>query len=492
MPAGDATGPSRGIAARPVLVSQVAVAVFVAIKLYIAVASPPIGDEAYYWMWGQKLAWSYFDHPPLHAWLLRLMDVLFGWNLFSLRVLTWVTFAGTLGIFWLWCRRLKPDDPAAWFWPTVAIYLASPMFLWTGSISFHDHLLTFLCLVSGSLFLVFAERWEATGRGFGWLYGGAAALGLATLTKYNGALLGIGIAVFFATRRELRPLWRSPHLYLAALLSVALQAPVFWWNLTEGFASYKFHLGERWGGSMLSFKPLSFLTFVILTIGVVGPFLIPAIVRFVRRTVEDPFATRARQLALSVLAVSSAVMAVLSFMIPVFFYWNIVAFTLAMPLVAGWMKWRPLAYAHYLCGIVVALAYCWHATIDPAGDWTIKSTFGWPQVAERVRELEKANPVGFVAATRYTTAAQLGFAMRDPDVVALAARHDQYDFWFDRGAHDGQDALIVTDDRLGLDEVSAQFDSITPLDIVEITQFGRLVYRVQLFLGHRFRPTTAS
>src|SRR6185436_8395193 len=125
-----------------------------------------------------------------------------------------------------------------------------------------------------------------------------------------------------------------------------------------------------------------------------------------------------RQLALSVLVVSTAVMAVLSFMIPIFFYWNIIAFILVMPLIACWMRWRVLAYGHYGLGAIVALAYCWHATIDPAGDWTMQSTFGWPQVAERIRALEQTHDVGFVAATRYTTAAQLGFAMHDPDVVA--------------------------------------------------------------------------
>ena len=56
--------------------------------------------------------------------------------------------------------------------------------------------------------------------------------------------------IFMAVRRESRPLYRSPHLYLAALLSVAIQAPVFYWNLTEGLASYKFHLSERWGGNI--------------------------------------------------------------------------------------------------------------------------------------------------------------------------------------------------------------------------------------------------
>ena len=58
--------------ARPFVAAQVTVAILIALKLYFDIVTPPIGDEAYYWMWGQKLDWSYFDHPPLHAWLLRL------------------------------------------------------------------------------------------------------------------------------------------------------------------------------------------------------------------------------------------------------------------------------------------------------------------------------------------------------------------------------------------------------------------------------------
>ena len=30
-------------------------------------------DEAYYWLWSEHLAASYFDHPPLIAWLLWLI-----------------------------------------------------------------------------------------------------------------------------------------------------------------------------------------------------------------------------------------------------------------------------------------------------------------------------------------------------------------------------------------------------------------------------------
>ena len=483
---------TSGITRRPIVVAQVVVILLLALKIYLAATVPPIGDEAYYWMWGQKLGWSYFDHPPLHAWLMRVMDLIFGWNLFAMRALTWLTLGGTLWIFWDWAKRLKPEDPAAWFWPSAAIYLSSPLFFLMTGVAFHDHLLIFLCIASAHVFLTFAEKWEASGRDFRWLYAAAALMGLAVLTKYNGVLLAVGIAVFFVAHKPLRPLWRSPHLYLAALLSIAIQTPVIWWNATEGFASYKFHLSERWGGTLFNFAPLGILEFLALAFVVVSPFLFPSIIALIRRPLGGAFAARARVMALSIFTVSSLAMLFLSMFVEVFFYWNIVAFFMLMPLLAGWNRHRWAMYLHFLYGIVIACGFAVNNSMVPIGDlidrydWTISSTFGWPAVAARVEALEKDHPGAFIVATRYTTAAQLGFAMGDPEVTAIADRHDQYDYWFDPAAHDGQDALIVSDPQLGLAEVSPYFDSITPLETVPYNAYGVQIYTPTIYLGHAY------
>ena len=256
------------VVARPIRIAQAFVVFALVWKLWLSVTAPPIGDEAYYWLWGQRLDWSYFDHPPLHAWLLRAMS-LFGWNTVALRLLTWLTLAGSLWIFWLWAKRLKPEDPAAWWWPSVAVYLSTLLFFLMSGIAFHDHLLIFLCLATGHAFLVFAEQWEDGRPNYLALYGAAVLLGLTVLTKYNGVLLGIGIALFFIAHRPVRSVWRSPHLYLAALLSVAMQAPVVWWNLQRGFVSYNFHFSERWAGDF-GFRPVLALLFVVTVLVVMA------------------------------------------------------------------------------------------------------------------------------------------------------------------------------------------------------------------------------
>jgi 4-amino-4-deoxy-L-arabinose transferase-like glycosyltransferase len=35
-------------------------------------------QEAYYWEWSRRLDLSYFDHPPLAAWTIRLCTALLG------------------------------------------------------------------------------------------------------------------------------------------------------------------------------------------------------------------------------------------------------------------------------------------------------------------------------------------------------------------------------------------------------------------------------
>jgi len=470
--------------------------VFLVLKAVMSAVMNPIGDEAYYWLWGQHLDLSYFDHPPLHAWLLRLMHALFGWNLFSLRVLTWVTFLATLAVFWAWARRLAPAAPATWFWRAVCIYLASPLFLGMTTIAFNDHLMMALVVLSAHAMLLFAERWEAGGRRYGLLYLSALLLGLAVLSKYNAVFLGLGYAAFIVLRPSLRPLLANPHTWLAGLLSIALQAPVFWWNFAEGFASYRFHFTERWNGPLrLSWEAP--ILFVIVALIVVSPFAAIGVVRYLRRRPEGAFAARAKQLAGSVFVVSTLAMLVLASFAEVFFYWNIVAFILVLPLAVDAIGRRWLFWLHMLYGGGMALLLVFNQLVAPVGnvfgayDWTISSTYGWDEIGREVQALRAEHPDAFVATSFYTTAAQLGFAMVEPDIVALSPRPDQFDFWFDPEAHRGEDAIIVADRFYTVDHAARQFDSIAAVRQVEIVSFGRVIYAPTIYLARGFRPPAA-
>src|SRR5690606_23968517 len=77
------------------------------------------------------------------------------------------------------------------------------------------------------------------------LYIAAVLLGCAGLTKYNAVFLGLGVFFYILWRPSLRKLLRDPHLYLAAVVAVGMQAPVLMWILNADFASFNFHLSAR-------------------------------------------------------------------------------------------------------------------------------------------------------------------------------------------------------------------------------------------------------
>jgi hypothetical protein len=225
----------------------------------------------------------------------------------------------------------------------------------------------------------------------------------------------------------------------------------------------------------------------------VSPFMFPPIIRMIRAPLGSQFADRARALGLSVFAVSTLTMFGLSLFVEVFFYWNIIAFLLLMPLVAAWFGRRWLVNAYYTYGVVGAVLLTVNFALVPLGnvvgayDWTVSSSYGWQTVAARVETLKQERDIGLVIAARYTTAAQLGYAMHDPEVVTIANRHDQYDYWFDPSAHLGEDALIVSDPMLGLGEIAPYFDRITPIETIDYQRFGIPIYSPTIYLGSGLR-----
>src|SRR5437868_2288688 len=179
----------------------------IVLRLWYDITVPPMGDEAYYWMWGQHLSWSYFDHPPLNGWLQSLAAAIFGWSTLSVRLMTWPTLAATLWIIWLWSGRLAPHDRTGWFWHSAVIYLSMPVIFLMTSAALPDHLLIPLGMGSVYAFQSFAESAEEGSPRWRALFASAVLLGLAILTKYNGVFIGIGYAAWILIRPKLRGLF---------------------------------------------------------------------------------------------------------------------------------------------------------------------------------------------------------------------------------------------------------------------------------------------
>ena len=477
---------------------QVIVVIFLLLRVYFDLNADLFGDEAYYWMWGQHLSWSYFDHPPLHAWLLGLVSLVAGWHPLSVRLLTWLTLAGVFVIFRDWAKRLAPDDTDLWFWRSAAIYLSSPLFFGMTMIAYHDHLLVFLSLLAIHCFVLFTDKYE-TGqrRALLWLYLAAVALGLAMLSKYNGVFVGLGFLAAFLLRPGLRPLLRTPHPWLAALLALIMQAPVVWWNLTEGLASFQYHLSDRWGGHAGQLNWSSPPIFLGLAALIWSPFLIWPLIRMLRGKPASDFEDRARALVMPNFAIATAILFVIALPLGAYFYWDIVAFIGLMPLIQRYTgKW--LAYVHYAFGLLCAGLIVANFALTPVAPALIglidrgsSINYGWGEIAGHVQLAEAGNPTDMVGATRYSTTSQLGFALGISDAVKLSAEHSQYDYWQDGLPMAGKSAIILTDEGDGsgvINWLGGHFTNLTQVDSFDIVRFGKPIYHWRLFRGESFQP----
>jgi hypothetical protein len=476
--------------ARRFLLLKLAAAYLIGLKLWFSWASGPLTDEAYYWLWGWRPELSYFDHPPFHAWLLGLVHAAFGTSLFSLRLLNLVVCAGTIWLIAAFCRQLQRQDWQSLFWPTLVLFLASPLYGVFNSIALHDYLLVFLCLLAGYFFLRFFVVVDGGGRGASAdLFIGALALGLAGLTKYNALFLGLAVVVLVLSTRSLRRLLADWRLWAAGLLAVALQMPVLIWNFGEHFASFEFHLQERHGAAFFrDVRPGLLRIFVFETLGFLSPILIVPMARFFFARIELPFERLGRRLALGAFVFSTLTFATIALFDWVYWWWNTVAFILAMPFLARYSG-RIVYGIHVLFGLVFSTYWVVSFTVFPlpllsrGGAPDIVNTYQWDKVAEAVAAAELRYQPDFLATDRAGYMAALAFALdaRPPhdgaihsqNITAIASPPSQFDYWFDPADHRGDSAVVLAEPRMIEEYVGRHFQTITQIDSVDVVVMGR-------------------
>ncbi|MBK8083925.1 MAG: glycosyltransferase family 39 protein [Devosia sp.] len=474
--------PARMRSIAPLAAIRALVLVLVLFRLLLLASTNVFQDEAYYWMWGQHPALSYFDHPPLNAWLQSLSGALFGWNKFALRLPVVLAFLADLVLLRLISQRIAPAWPEH-FWLTLLLFLVTPVLFVVTGWALPDYLLL-TCALAALYFLVcFIDGWPHAPR-WRYLYLGATCLGLAGLAKYNAAFFGIGLALYVVLAPRMRPLLARPQLYLAAGIAVALQMPVLVWNLTEGFASYGFVLGDRHAVRVPGLEGIR--GWLMVSMVAVGPFLVVPMLAFALRR----GGAAGTGLAQVTFWLSSLSMAGLSYFTATLFHWNLVAYVVALPFLALHLKWRWLAWLHILYGTTLLVVVFVNFSIGPLGDPVAMDdeatswAYGWTETAEAVRAAQREHGADFIATTDYTSASLLGFALGTTGVTSLNPRRDQYDYWFDTTAHAGEDAILYTDIwRTLREEVRARFTEIVLLSDEAVIHQGRRVNQRQLYLA---------
>ena len=479
----------------PLWALQTAAFVIFAFKLAFSAVVPPGSDDGYYWLWGQHLQWSYLDHAPMVGWGAWVSFHLLGWTPLALHLMPLVSFGLSALVMRSWAKRIAGEHWRHYFWATLAVYLASPLMMAIGSILYPDQILMAMSLGSLHFLALFLADWWLGRRNWLNLYLGAAMLGLAMLSKYNGALIAVGFFLAIVADPRLRSLLRTPHLWLAGLVAALFLLPILGWNMTHDFASLKLHSSDRFARRGEGFALDGTLGFLRQLALYLSPFLVwPLFRSLTTRGVVGP---EGAMIAVGrwIFLISTIALAALASWVPaapqVAAHWDIVGlmpFVLLAPL---FIRSAWLMALHLIFGTLVAAVVCSYFALAPLvthalnmGDGEASIDYGQEQLAAAVGRAKWANDADFVATHVYNVAAKFAWgAKTDAGLVSLSPTIDQFYFWHDVRQYTGKSGIVIEENTIDPKSLSPFFADASYLGPVTVTRFGLPLKTYYLYLG---------
>lgn len=364
-------------------------------------------QDAYYYLYGQNLSLSYFDHPGMIGYILRIFTDILGKSVFVIKLadftitsITIISFYKLASLF-LSKHRLSRS----------MILLASTIFI--SIISFNSTpdvpLLLFWTLSILCLYKAIFEdkKWF-------WIIAGIT-MGLAFNSKYTALLLQIGVLAFLIFSSKYRKLLISPWLWIGLVISVAVTFPVWWWNYQNEFASFAFQSSERTSSiGKFEIKPTLFFGAVGHQLFLLLPVLFSICIVFSYKHIKK---------ALTKFTLpSQKTLFLLAFFIPTFIgfflispvYW--VKLNWMMPsyitgtIIAGMYISKKLLKAQLITSIIFHIAVAsqvifYFVPIKSDDTWV-----GWEELGENIEKVSENDSEAFIfSIDGYKTSAQLRF-----------------------------------------------------------------------------------
>jgi len=482
-------------------------------------------DESHYLLYSRKLAWGYFDHPPMVAFLAALTTPL-GNGVLFVRLGPIICTAVSLILLRYLALTLYRDESIA-FWAALTLHLMPYQQVLMVGLLPDATLNLFWC---GTLLAV----WQAmkTGRWSLWILTGLL-FGGALLSKYHGMLLALCLLGYLITSSEHRYWLAKIQPWAAVMIGLVVFAPNIIWNAQHEWISYSYQLGQgsgdglsfgdfftAIGGQLAAWSPLIFGLliaaglvlarqkkinsndrFVIWTSIPVFVFfcltgltskVLPhwttvgwwtgsiAVVRVVLQKVSQPGKSARRwhrwTLASAVTGFLLSALLYLSLFLP-----------LTQP-VYTWARDVSLKLNRQFAAVKPLKPF------EPRNDIS-NDLFGWPEIAARVEAIREQMPhpeKTFVFSHRFFKASQIGVYLHpDTVVTSLHRKFDQYHLWFAAPQHTGWNALFVVDHRRHLKyarRYQPLFEKMDPTpEPIQVLRDGQPAQNIDVYKYYGFK-----
>lgn len=341
------------------------------LSILFASQTPLTFDEAYYWQWSRHLAWGYFDHPPMIAYLIAAGTRLVGNNPLGVRLVPGIL---AVSLAWMMYRLGKAywRNSRAGLWALV-LTVTTPLFAVGNMISTPDTPLLFFWAATILLTLRALER----KRWFDWMLMGVCA-GLGMLSKLPMILLYLALLLALLATARGRKALSSARPWVALAISVLVSLPMLIWEYRNNLDSIIFHFkqgfGPAAGAPVHATGMATFGQYLLGQAGVMTPLVFILILfamgdALLRKTrlnpLEDPgtistlSSSEVRPFLLIPALVTFGLFAAASFMQSSGPNWSAPAYVTALPLAGGLMAMiihHPLRILRWVGGLTVGFA----------------------------------------------------------------------------------------------------------------------------------------
>lgn len=463
---------------------------------------PLVPQEAYYWKYAKHLALSYFDHPPMTAYIIAFFTAIGGDNVFFIRLGSIIFSIGLMLLIYAITSRLFQNQ--RWALLSVIAINCTVMFS-IGSIIITPDvpLLFFWAVIVYSLVrLQESDHWK-------WWYLAGAALGLGLLSKYTAVLIVPGIFIYLLLSKTQRKWLLTIHPYLGILLALIIFSPVIIWNSQHEWVSFLFQSSSRFSQMrrlrldyffQLIGSQLGMLTPYILVLVLVGWFQIG---RLSFKETNEKYSLLF-WIALPVYFVFT----LSSFRSLVKMNWLAPAYITSIIASMVWIesaqtKWSQRFKKWLAPGLIVGLVIVLFMHVMPIvpmfpsrkGDsWT-----GWQELSERVMQIKQAmDEATFIFGHEYKIPSEITFYTPHHEPThsgeIIGEKGLQYTYWTNFDELIGKNAIFVTSDAQryrNLNNVKRYFDSVVEEPPLKIIHHGRVFRIFYIYRCYNYKGPTS-
>lgn len=405
-------------------------------------------QDAYYTYYSDNLALSYFDHPPMIAYMIKFFTLILGKSVLTLHIADFIMTSLTLLFVYLFIKPILTTDTVK---RAITLLVTAPFITILSINSTPDVPLLFFW----SLTMLLGYNAVKGGKWYCWFAAGVVA-GLAFVSKYTGIFLPAGLTLFLLLSSEHRSKLFSIQFLLFLFAFLIATLPVVIWNVDNDFISFRYQAAER-ATQMSSFtlNPLHFpgylasqlllaLPIFFLSIFASGYLLVKKI--FKGERIED-YLLYAASFAIPMLTLFTGI----SFIYWVKINWIMPLYLSAAVMVALYLKNNSLIRWQTGLSVIIHIALIAELIWMPVKVNSDDTWWGWERLVQKVESLNSKNNQDFIFSDNsYKVSAVLNFFMADHiyagNVIGKSAFQFALDdndlFWLN-----GKDAIYVTTDR---------------------------------------------